>query len=213
LFTDIWVRPVGGSPTRNRCGRRCWEYIRWTPPGHSDVMVRADGARYKTGTGALGHVRVGGRTACGTRTSTRAGCKRGRRSCSGRRKVASIRRTRRAWSTTRPVSDQQQGKAVQAIGDDQLERHSRISAPVTISSRRVSSRNPSRRPRPRSYPIAATMTPQISDIAITASRLMGRDSTPFPPRRRSDRSGYAAGPWPGWPARHAGADTPVGDTP
>ena len=67
LFTDIWVRPVGGSPTRNRCGRRCWEYIRWTPPGHSDVMVRADGARYKTGTGALGHVRVGGRTACGTR--------------------------------------------------------------------------------------------------------------------------------------------------
>src|ERR1700752_240692 len=22
------VRPVGGSPTRNRCGRRCWEYIR-----------------------------------------------------------------------------------------------------------------------------------------------------------------------------------------
>ena len=119
---------------------------------------------------------------------------------------------------------------MQAIGDDQLERHSRISAPMTISSRRVSSRNPSPRPRPRSYPIAATMTPQISDIAITASRLMGRDSTPFP--RVGDQIDQAtpphrccAGVWPaelslaseralaGWPARHAGADTPVGDTP
>jgi hypothetical protein len=37
------------------------------------------------------------------------------------------------------------------------------------------------------------MTPQISDIAITAPRLMGRDSTPSPPRRRSDRSGRRIG--------------------
>jgi hypothetical protein len=108
-----------------------------------------------------------------------------------RRKAA---RARRACSTTRPVSDQQQREAVKAIGDDQLERHSRLSAPMTIASRRVSRRYTAHRPRPRSYPIAATMTPQISDIATTASRLTAPDSTPFPSRWRSDPSGYAAAP-------------------
>jgi hypothetical protein len=83
---------------------------------------------------------------------------------------------------------------VTVIGDDQ--RHSRVSAPATLSSTRVSSRNTSRRPRLPSCPIAATMIPQMSDIAITASTLTGQDSTPFPPRRISDRSGYA-----GFPAR------------
>src|ERR1700757_5151051 len=65
---------------------------------------------------------------------------------------------------------------------------------MTISSRRVSSRNNSHRPWPRSCPIAATMTPHVSDVAIAASRLTDRDSTPFPPRRRSDQSGYVAAP-------------------
>ena len=52
--------------------------------------------------------------------------------------------------------------------------------------------------------------PSASEIrSIRLRRRIGAARAFGPPSYRW----LANGPWPGWPARHAGADTPVGDTP
>ena len=92
---------------------------------------------------------------CRVAQPTTAGVQQGRSLTNSRRSRAGDRRR----STRTPQSNQRAGDHLVETGQQQ---------------------EPLPQPRPRSYPIAATMTPQISDIAITASRLMGRDSTPFP---------------------------------
>ena len=83
---------------------------------------------------------------------------------------------------------------MKAIGDDQLER---LQSEQGADDHLVETGQQQEHLPQATAPVVPDHSdddPTVSDVTIAASRLTDGDSTPFPPRRRSDRSGYVAAP-------------------